>query len=378
MSYLHLIIFILLFLSLYSYIFYPFFLFLLSLFRKRTTIKAPYLPSVSFLISAHNEESGIRNKIINSLSLDYPEDLLQIIIVSDFSSDKTDHIIEEYPRIKLLRLPERRGKEYALKYSMKFISGSIIVFSDVGTTLKKNGLRLLVSNFVDQSVGVVSSTDKVIQNVGKVASEGLYVRYEMFLRKLESEVNGLIGVSGSLFAARKDLCTVWADDLASDFNIVLNAIRPGYRTIIDTDVIGYYHSVKNSRLEFPRKVRTVTAGITVFFRTLSLLNIFKYKLYSWQIFSHKLMRWMVPFFLISSMFVITFGYISGDYLSKILLFFQISFFITGVIGFSNFRFSNFFLVRIPFYFVEVNSAILVAWANYAAGKRITLWEPSKR
>lgn len=378
MSYLHLIIFILLFLSLYSYIFYPFFLFLLSLFRKRTTIKAPYLPSVSFLISAHNEESGIRNKIINSLSLDYPEDLLQIIIVSDFSSDKTDHIIEEYPRIKLLRLPERRGKEYALKYSMKFISGSIIVFSDVGTTLEKNGLRLLVSNFVDQSVGVVSSTDKVIQNVGKVASEGLYVRYEMFLRKLESEVNGLIGVSGSLFAARKDLCTVWADDLASDFNIVLNAIRPGYRTIIDTDVIGYYHSVKNSRLEFPRKVRTVTAGITVFFRTLSLLNIFKYKLYSWQIFSHKLMRWMVPFFLISSMFVITFGYISGDYLSKILLFFQISFFITGVIGFSNFRFSNFFLVRIPFYFVEVNSAILVAWANYAAGKRITLWEPSKR
>ncbi|NLD98544.1 MAG: glycosyltransferase, partial [Fibrobacter sp.] len=190
MSYLHLIIFILLFLSLYSYIFYPFFLFLLSLFRKRTTIKAPYLPSVSFLISAHNEESGIRNKIINSLSLDYPEDLLQIIIVSDFSSDKTDHIIEEYPRIKLLRLPERRGKEYALKYSMKFISGSIIVFSDVGTTLEKNGLRLLVSNFVDQSVGVVSSTDKVIQNVGKVASEGLYVRYEMFLRKLESEVNG--------------------------------------------------------------------------------------------------------------------------------------------------------------------------------------------
>lgn len=378
MSYLHLNIFILLFLSVYSYIFYPFLLLLLSLFRKRATIKAPYLPPVSFLISAHNEESGIRNKILNTLSLDYPVDLLQIIIVSDFSTDKTDLIIEEYPRIKLLRLPERKGKEYALKYAMNVISGSIIVFSDVGTTLDKNGLRLLVNNFMDQSVGVVSSTDRVIRDVGNVAGEGLYVRYEMFLRKLESEVNGLIGVSGSLFAARKDLCIDWADDLASDFNIVLNAIRSGYRAIIDPDVIGYYHSIKSSQREFPRKVRTVIAGITVFFRTLSLLNVFKYKLYSWQIFSHKLMRWMVPFFLLYSIIVIIFGYISGDYLSKVLLYLHIVFFITGVFGFSNFKIASFFFVKIPFYFVEVNSAILVAWANYATGKRITLWEPSKR
>ncbi|MFV9645052.1 MAG: glycosyltransferase family 2 protein [Desulfobacterales bacterium] len=258
------------------------------------------LPSVSFIITAYNEEKRIKQKIENSLTQDYPKEKLEIIIASDCSSDKTDEIVRSFEDkgIKLVRAPERKGKENAQKHAVDAASGEILVFSDVATILRPNAITNIVKNFSDPTIGCVSSEDKFIDKDGNVSGEGAYVKHEMFLRKLESKVNTLVGLSGSFFAARREICKDWAIDLQSDFNTLLNSIKLGLKGISDPNSIGYYQNIADEKKEFNRKARTVLRGISVLMRNFSLLNPIKYGLFSWQLFSHKLCRWFVPFFLI--------------------------------------------------------------------------------
>lgn len=378
MTSLYISIIIFLFLSLYSYAIYPLLLAFLSIFIKRKIQKAECTPALSVVICAYNEEKNIRTKIENTLALRYPEDKCQIIIVSDGSTDKTDEIIQEYPRIQFKRPPARGGKEQALRYALSHTTGEIIVFSDVATRIDTDALLTLVKNFNDPQIGVVSSTDKFITESGTPAGEGVYVKYEMFLRKLETNVNGLIGVSGSFFAARKEVCHDWPEDVASDFNTVLNGIKLGFRAVSDSDVAGYYPDLKEGHSEFPRKVRTVITGFGVFFNTLEILNFFKYGLYSWEIFSHKLMRWLVPWFLLSLLITSVIGTIQQDRITTCLLILQILFYTSALLGKYSESLKKIIFIKIPFYFMEVNAAIAVAWVQYATGKRVKMWEPSKR
>ena len=259
---------------------------------------------VSFIITAYNEEIRIEEKIKNSLVQDYPRDRIEIIVASDCSNDKTDEIVKNYvgKGVKLVRAPERKGKENAQKNAIEASKGDILVFSDVATILKPDGISNIVDNFKDPTIGCVSSEDKFIDKDGNVSGEGAYVRYEMILRKLESEVNTLVGLSGSFFAARREVCKNWAIDLQSDFNTLLNSIKIGLKGISDPKSIGYYKNIVDEKKEFNRKVRTVLRGISVLMRNLFLLNPFKYGLFSWQLFSHKLCRWFVPFFMIFAFF----------------------------------------------------------------------------
>jgi hypothetical protein len=121
----------------------------------------------------------------------------------------------------------------------------------------------------------------------------------MFLRSLESKVNTLVGLSGSFFAARREVCLYWATDLQSDFNTVLNSVKTGLRGVLDPETAGYYTNITDGKKEFTRKVRTVLRGISVFMKNLHMLNFIKYGLFSWQLFSHKLCRWLVPFALVA-------------------------------------------------------------------------------
>lgn len=378
MTFLRICIIISIFFILYSYLIYPLLLFILRLFRKKIIRKGDITPKLSILICAYNEEKKIRQKIENTLSLDYPEAYCQIIVSSDCSTDKTDTIVREYSRVKLIRSPKRGGKENALKLAIAEADGEILVFTDVATVIDKGAINLLVKNFNDPSVGVVSSKDKFITESGEIAGEGAYIWYEMFLRRLETEVNGIVGVSGSFFAARKAICDNWADDLSSDFNTVLNGIKMGFRAVSDSSVIGYYPDLKNGQSEFPRKVRTVIAGITVFFRTIELLNVFKYGLYSWQILSHKLMRWLVPVFLIILFVISSIGAYQRDLFSISVLFLQILFYVDIVACQINKNLQKLTIFKISYYFFLVNLAIILAWLKYLSGTRIKMWEPSKR
>ena len=367
------------FIVFFAYFGYPLTLRLLGIFRGRDVLRAPIIPSVSFIVTVHNEEKRIREKLQNTLALDYPKASLRVLVASDGSNDRTNEIVREYAAqdVMLLELSGQRGKENAQKEAVKHVTGEIVVFSDVATQMERAGLRQLVSNFADPSVGCVSSEDRLLGRDGKPSGEGLYVRYEMWLRALESRAGSLVGLSGSLFAARKNVCEDFSGEMQSDFRTVLNSVRMGLRGVSDPNALGLYQDTADQKREWDRKIRTVVRGLTVFFRHVQLLNFLKYGLFSYQLFCHKLLRWSVPLFLVLAL-ASNFDLAKSSNPYLILLLCQISFYCIGVLGLLSSRMQGKLLVKLPMYFMAVNASIAIAWWRYLRGQRIVTWTPTKR
>ncbi len=365
-------------LVLYAYAGYPLLLLVLSRIRSNTVQKGAARPLVSFIITAHNEESRIRGKLDNTLQLAYPRDALQIIVTSDCSTDGTDAIVRSYAShgIQLVRAPQRNGKESAQKLALVHASGEIVVFSDVATSLEPLAVHRLVENFADPSVGCVSSVDRIGDN-GEASGEGAYVRYEMFLRSLESSVNSLVGLSGSCFAARKTVCDPWREDLQSDFNTVLNSVRRGMRGVSDHEVRGYYRNVSSDGREFNRKIRTIVRGITVFMNNLEMVNPFRYGLFAWQLFSHKLCRWLVPWCLVLAL-ASNLALATASTAYAALLFAQVAFYGAAGLSLLGVLAPRLSVLKLPAYFISTNCATAAAWLKYMRGDRFQLWQPSER
>jgi hypothetical protein len=251
------------------------------------------------------------------------------------------------------------------------------VFSDTATILERQALTTIVENFADETVGCVSSVDRFIDVDGVISGEGAYVRYEMWLRQLETRVNTLVGLSGSFFAARRSVCLNWAPDLQSDFNTLLNSVRLGLRGVTDPDSIGYYKNLIDQRKEYERKVRTVVRGISVFMKSLSLLNPARYHLFAWQLFSHKLCRWLVPFAMVTALGANSVLAVSSSFYRWILGV-QIGFYTLALIYIVAPGMPKLAMLRIPSFFVMANVSILDAWVRYWRGERIVSWKPSNR
>lgn len=367
--------------SVYSYFLYPL---LLKLFPKNDTsglpTTTPMTPlSLSVIVTAFNEKDRIREKIENTLALDFPADRLELIVASDCSDDGTDDIVREYAEqgVKLVRAQDRLGKENAQKTAIQAAQGDILVFSDVATQIPSDALLALERYFQDPSIGAVSSEDRFISTDGKVAGEGAYVRYEMWLRRQESRLAGLVGLSGSFFAARREVCEQWDIHAPSDFNTALNTARLKLRAVTAPDVLGYYKDLKDPRKEYMRKVRTVLRGMAGLARHSEVLNPFKFGLFAFQVFSHKLMRWLVPWFLlgllISNVFLL-----GTDPIYSLTLIGQVAFYLVAVIGqlWPTTREQS--LVKIIYFFIQVNLAILDASIKFLRGNRMTTWKPSAR
>lgn len=382
----------LIFLSVYSYVVYPLVLAAARLARpgpRRSPARAPAaaasaeappgssLPRVSLIITAYNEEARLPAKLANSLAIDYPGDRLEILVASDCSTDRTDEIARSHPGVRLVRVDERKGKEHAQKRAIKASGGEILVFTDVATRLDGDALRILVRNFADPGVGAVSSEDRMIGE-GGASGEGLYVRYEMLLRRLETEVHSLVGLSGSFFAARRDVCERWAEDLPSDFNTVLSCARMGYRAVADEAVIGWYPGIKAGQSEFQRKVRTLVRGMAAFFANLELLDARRFGFFSFQLASHKLMRWLAPVFMALLLPVSLAAAAGRSAVGVAAAALQALFYGLAVLGRLAPALRGHPLVKVPFFFSQVNLAILAAWIKYLRGERISLWTPSQR
>lgn len=364
----------------HAYFIYPLSIYIIGLVKGNIINKGQSDFTVTIIITAYNEENRIERKIENTLLIAFPKEKLQIIVVSDGSTDKTNIILEKFIKdgVELICIEERKGKENAQREALELSWGEIIVFTDVATILEKNAIERIVSNFSDPAIGCVSSEDWVMGKDGKKSGENFYVRYEMWLRRIESKVSSPVGLSGSFFAARRSVCEDFAADMDSDFRILLNSIKQGLRGTCDEEAIGYYFDLSDQRREFERKVRTVTRGLTVFFNNINFLNIFKYGLFSYQLFCHKLLRWLVPFFMVILFVVnIQLALVSIKYLA--LLVFQLLFYGVGVLSlFLNLYSSSRIYIKIPIYFLTVNASILVAWFRYLTGQRVLIWIPSER
>ncbi len=363
----------------FAYFGYPCSLMCISLLRSKSVRKGAFLPRLTFLITACNEEKRIRSKLENTLALEYPRELLQVLVASDGSTDSTNAIVREFADhgVELLQITERRGKESAQKDAVAVAVGEVIVFSDVATRIAPDALEKMMMNFADPAVGCVSSVDRVVGCDGKPCGEGAYVRYEMWLRELESRVSSLVGLSGSFFAARREVCRDFSADMQSDFRTVLNSMKLGLRGVNDPEVIGYYPDVASVSREFDRKVRTVLRGMTVFFRNLEFLNPFRYGLFAYQYFCHKLMRWLVPFFLTIAFASSLIAAIHSQ-IAMMFLFLQLIFYGLAIVGWLFPRLHSSVVVKIPLYFMTVNMAIVFAWWRYVRGTRMVMWVPSQR
>lgn len=341
--------------------------------------RAPIWPSVSVIIPTHGQDSLLREKINNTLGLDYPEEKREIIIASDGPNENTAQIVRSFGdrAVVLVQLPERRGKHYAQMVARDRSRGEILVFTDVSVQLEPGALKAMVSNFEDKNVGCVSSEDHVVRQGADGKGETSYVGFEMWLRRLESGLGSLVSVSGSFFAARREICERWHPEQSSDFFVVLHTVDAGLRAVVDPQCRGIYGLTSQDKAEFRRKVRTIVHGLDVFFSHLKLANPLRYALFSWQLISHKLFRWLAPIavcgLLVSNLFLWNAGVF---YRGTLLL--QGALYASGLAGLAAQRLRRFGPFRLAGFFVLGNAATMVAWLKFFAGEKFVTWEPTRR
>ncbi len=362
----------------YTYLGYPLVLWVFATLSPGEVRKGKGCPSVSVIIAARNEADKIRGKIENSLALDYPTDQLEVIVASDASDDGTDEIVGEYAtrQVRLVRAPHRGGKEYTQGLAVASAKGEIVVFTDAATILEPDVLRRLVENFSDAAVGAVSTEDLLVDAAGVPTGEGLYVKYEMWVRRLESRFHSLVGLSGSCFAIRRELGAHWSPTLASDFMGAILAARNGYRAVSDPSVRGKLTTVTSPWREVHRKIRTFLRGITVLLANLDLLNPLTHGRFAFQLISHKLLRFVCPFLLVA--LLTASGMLMDGGMYSLFFWGQTSFYGLGMFGLLFPSLQRVWFVRASCYFTVVQVCLIVAWGRYLRGHRQVAWEPSKR
>jgi cellulose synthase/poly-beta-1,6-N-acetylglucosamine synthase-like glycosyltransferase len=290
---------------LYTYFGYPVLIFFLAKIMQKPETYPTYKPSVTLLIAAFNEETVIEDKIKNSLTIDYPKDLLQILVVTDGSRDRTPEIVKRYTPygIEILHEPERRGKMAAINRALPASRGEIIVFSDANNYYQPDTILKLTQPFGNPSVGGVTGAKVIGQGDGSLgASEGLYWKYESFIKKQESRAGSCTSAAGEVLAIRKDLYSPPPDHVINDdFYIAMQIVRNGYRLLYVPDAKSIERVSLSAQDEIARRTR-INAGRFQAIAMARQILPFHRPLLVWQILSHKFLRPIVPFFMIGAAF----------------------------------------------------------------------------
>lgn len=366
-------------LMVYTFIGYPTLLWALSLFRSETHQKGEIFPAVTVITVVHNGAAVIAEKIRNTLAFDYPREELEIIVGSDGSTDGTPETVRSFSGqgVKLVESAQWIGKHHVQRKAQDLARGEILVFTDAAIHVDPGVIRKMVSHFADASIGCVCSVDQMQNTEQGRMGETLYVYGEMGLRRLESRVSSLVSLSGSLFAVRRSLCDTWHPDQSSDFFLALHAVMRGLRAVLDPECPARVGVVRSGRGELSRKVRTIVHGLVVFFSHLELLNPFRYGVFSWQLVSHKLCRWLVPFAVIGLLVSNAFLWKAGRFYQFFLVA-QLAGYASSLFSFVEGRLARLSVVRLAGYFVLGNLATLWAWWKFCLGDKVVTWEPSRR
>ncbi len=361
----------------YAYAGYMLVLILISFFKKQKIKKDTlFYPHVSLIIAAYNEEKCIGKKIEESLALDYPKEKLEIIIASDASTDKTEEIIKSFEDrgIKLIRNPHRGGKTAVQNLAIEKAQGEILVFSDATTIFDKDTVSKLVGNFSDENVGCVGGEEIFLKAEKGISDEaGFFWRYEKFLRRLESDFNTLIGVSGCVFAIRKKLYRKLPNNVIEDFALPLEVASKGLKCVCEPQARAYEEAAKNTKHELMRKARIVSGGISVLVNMKYLLNPFKHPLLSFQLISHKVLRWLAPIFMI--ILFISNVFLLQEYVYRFIFIGQAFFYFLATIGsiLNNLGKAP-RLFRLISHFCAINAAAVWGLAMFLKGEKKAIWQ----
>ena len=287
---------------LYTYVGYPLWIYLRSRLHPRPSRQEHILPRVSIIIAVHNGAALLRQKVDNVLLSDYPRDRMEIVIVSDGSTDGTQDILKEFPDppVKSIRCSEHCGKAAALNIGMQRATGEVLLFLDIRPWMEKNAMQLLLSNFADPQVGCVAGELVLYddgQDAGAKVVGGLYWRYEQWIRNCEAKVDSPLGVYGGFYAVRRELASPLPNGtILDDMLQPLSVIRQGYRSVLDVRARVYDIWPKSLREEFHRKVRTLAGN----FQLLQLAPwlLLRQNRLRFELISHKLLRLLVPILLV--------------------------------------------------------------------------------
>ncbi|MDH4071467.1 MAG: glycosyltransferase family 2 protein [Gammaproteobacteria bacterium] len=337
-------------------------------------------PPVTLIVSAFNEAGVIAGKLENCLALDYPRAVLQVIVVSDASDDGTDEVVAGFADrgVELLRMADRGGKTLGLNAAVQMARGEVVVFSDANAMYGRDVLRRLVRNFADPAVGaVVGESTYVNPEVESERSEGLYWRYETTIKRLESALGSVVGGDGAIYAIRRALYVPMRADALSDFVNPLQIVQAGHRCVYEPEARSYERAADNFDKEFRRKVRIVNRAWRALLRLKALLNPLRYGLFSFQLISHKLLRWLVPLFL-ASLFVVNLAVLGRHSIYRIALAGQLVFYLLAFAGYlARHRASLPALLSIPYYFCLVNLASALGILDAFRGKTYTTWATAR-
>ncbi len=353
---------------LYAFLGYPLVLLALRFGIHREVRKAPIRPFVSLLIPAYNEARVIARKIENSLALDYPRDRIEIVIVSDGSSDQTVNIARSAGGVRVLALPQNRGKVAALNTAVAGLVGEIIVFSDASAMLAPDSVRRLVENFADSSVGAASGRYKVVKpnevNIG--ASEDFYWKYEAFLKTQESRLASTLGAHGHLHAIRKELYPYPpAETINDDYVIPLSVLGRGFRAVYEPAAVVFEEAQEMTG--FGRRVRIVAGNL----QQLRHLGQFLWPCRPLPLLfflSHKVVRLFVPFAMLAAL-------VANLYLMEsrpVLLGAQLLFYALAALGMTGQLRPR--ALRLPFYFCMVNGAAFFGVYHAMTRRRNMAWK----
>ena len=369
----------------YVYIGYPLLLALFTTFyssgSKRNNFLACFstnMPIVSLIIPARNEEISIRSKIENSLALDYPEDKLEIIVVSDGSTDRTNVIVSEYTHrnVKLVELQSHSGKSSAQNAGIKQSKGEIIVFSDATGIYSSNAIKSIVMRFSDPRVGCV--TGKLLsqkESARRGAGTASFRNYERFIRAKESILGNLVVATGSIFAIRRSLFQPLNPQHSDDFIFPLRTAQNKYRVVQELSATSV-DDVNPLGSVFRRRRQVISKDFRTLMSMKEMLNPFKFPLVAWGLFSHKLLRWLGGLFLFTSFIMAGLLIDNIVFLSVFIL--QIISFLFALLGWflRNWNLTPRFIMTISNFYIS-NLAALVGITDHLRGKKTGVWEPAR-
>ncbi|PKP08017.1 MAG: glycosyl transferase [Bacteroidetes bacterium HGW-Bacteroidetes-4] len=389
MTGLELIFWLLVFLIAYSYLLYPAILWLLTRFypsSNKTPLNTDELPTVTLLVAAYNEEAFVDEKVANSKALNYPADKLKFIWVTDGSTDQTNQKLEKYTDVTLLFKPERKGKINAMNRAMHFVDSELVIFSDGNTLLSDNTVLEIVKAFTDDKVGCVAGEKRIATTTREDAAasgEGLYWKYESWLKNLDAKVGSCIGAAGELFAIRTALFfEVPGDTLLDDFVISLRIAMQGKRIAYAPQAYALEKASANIAEEMKRKVRIAAGSFQVLSRMPALLNIFKFGKLSWQFVSHKVLRWVVVpmgLLLLIPLNILLVNWSANFFFYFVILLIHSAFYLLVFLGFllRNKRISAGLLFA-PYYFFMANLAMWKGFFRFLTKKQSVQWERARR
>lgn len=379
------IFWICLFLIVYTYVLYPVVLFAIAsvvqtwrdlryaLKRDDRRTRFGELPTVSIIIPAYNEEGVIREKLENATTVDYPKDKLEVIVVSDGSTDRTNEIVSQFGQgVKLIVQPQRSGKPAGLNRGIAEATGEVVVITDANTMFSPTAVRYLVRHFRDETVGAVLG-DLACIPMESFKLEHRYWNYERMLKFLESRIGAVLGGQGGIYAIRRSCYhpipnETWVDDLVIGMLIK----QAGYRVIYDTEAQAYEQTTSSVEAEFVRKARIAAGDFQSFAFTWRLLNPLRGSI-AFSFWSHKVLRWLSPFFMIAVLVANLF--LLNHRLYQITFALQLILYGSGVLGYLTRNIPILSkLLALPYYFLFMNLALLVGFFRWLTGSQRVTWQ----